>query len=225
MTEVTDGAQADKRMTPASSADIEEESRLVADALAAAEGEWASRRTDVTVSNRLRRPLIVCASSLSAEEAGMAEATLAAVRHVAASVKTADGDPCTYYIELRSAEGELLGRAVSTDERWLLELSDPPADAEDLLGWLDAAYGPASGQEEDWFARIAGIELMGSRLVVSTDLDQAMPSDLDAAQTIIDAVRTSGLGFATNVTVLFEDGEWEWGAVLDGRDPFSPQSQ
>lgn len=205
---------------------IESEAAAVADAIAGATGDWASHVTDVSVVTVLRRPVILIATDVGPEQAGLSEEISSALASFAGGLTAADGSYYSYYLQILSSEGDIMGAIASTDDRWKLEAPAAPTDADALLVWLTTVYGPGPADPEPWVSRITSVEIPAEDpdgyVVVRTNLDPAEATDLRAAQTIIDAVNSSGSTFAPGIRVLFADGAFEWSSLLDGVDPYAP---
>jgi hypothetical protein len=203
---------------------IEWESDTVAEAIRGANADWAAHVTAVETLTVLRRPVILVSTDIGPEQADLSDQVSAGLAAFASGLTMPDGAHYTYSIQVLSSEGDIIGAVVTTDERWKLEAAAPPSDAASLQAWLTATYGPDSPTPEAWVARIVAIESEDGDpdgyVVVRTDLDPAVPGDLRAAQTIIDAVNSSGATFAPGIRVIFGDGAYEWSALLDGIDPY-----
>lgn len=118
---------------PASDLGIAEEAQLVADALRDADGV-----ADAVVAMKLQRPIVVVTLAESARSD--LEAATQEITASADSVDTGAGVPCSYMLELVSAEGDLLGRIPSLDQRWVLQAPPAPSDAGQLEAWLSLVY-------------------------------------------------------------------------------------
>ncbi len=203
---------------------IDWEGDMVAEAIRNANADWAAHVTSVERLTVLRRPVILVSTDIGPEQADLSDQMSSGLATFAAGLSTSDGDPYTFSIQVLSSEGDMIGQVVVTDERWKLEAAATPTDAASLQAWIDETYGSGSSSAEAWTARIMGIESDASDpdgyIVVSTDLDPAVPGDLLAAQTIIDAVNSSGADFAFGVRVIFGDGTYEWSSLIDGTDPY-----
>jgi len=201
---------------------IEDESALVAEAI---EEQALAHVTGIEVMTRLRRPVIVVSSDIGPEQAGLADEASSALVETASAVTTPEGATCTFYIELRSSEGDVMNAASIVDDRWKLATPPAPGDASGLRDWLEQVYGSGSPAPEPWMGRVVSVSAdpagTDGFVVVRTDLDQGVSADLAAAQTIIDAVDSSGVTFTSGVRVLFADGVWEWSSMLTGVDPFT----
>lgn len=210
--------------TEATPSGIVEESEVVADALRAAGGEWSTHITSVELATALRRPVILVTTDIGAEQSGLSDELSAGLASFATGITTAEGASCTFYIQVLSAEGEIIGSVFDTDERWMLDATAAPADATALGVWLDETFGARAPAAEPWAGRVLTVTDPSTDpdgfVVVKTDLDPAVPADLRAAQMMIDAVNASGATFAPGVRVLFGDGAYEWSALLDGVDPY-----
>ncbi len=215
-----DPAEMDAELT------IRDEVELVAAAIDDADADWRAHITGIEVVTRLRRPVILLQSDIGPDQATLANEVADAVTALCDGVTTPGGTACTYWFALLSAEGDSLGRRGSTDERWRLDAPASPVDAAGLYEWLDEVYGSRSDAPESWFSRIVGIaDEEGSPqgyLVVRTDLDPASGEDVRAAETIINAIDSSGATFAPGVRVLFATPDWEWTSGLTGTDPYAP---
>lgn len=203
---------------------IENETESVAFLIMASSAGWAGHITDVKTTTVLRRPVIVVTTDIGPEQAGLSDELTSALGAFVSGLAAEDGSAYTYHIQVLSSEGDVIGTVGSTDERWRLDVPAAPEDVRDLRAWLDAVYGSGSPEPEAWVGRITAItegDPEGS-IVVRTDLDPASMADQRAAQTIIDAINSSGTTFATGVRVLFADGEFEWSSLLTGTDPYGP---
>lgn len=209
-------------------ATIEQDAEAVAAAIRSAEAPWSEHVADVRILTVLRRPVIEVLTGLSAENAGQIEALSTGLGETLAGLAGPDALPRTYYLRILSAEGEIARVLSFTDARWTLDAPPPPADGQGLLGWLSAVYGPASPAPEDWHGSILGVREPQTDpegyLVIETALDPAAPGDLTAAQTIIDAVNSSGASFAPGIRVLFAEPGFEWTSLMTGSDPYEPRS-
>ncbi len=204
---------------------IEGQAETVAFLIMTSSSGWAAHITGTETTTLLRRPVIIVATDIGPEQAGLSDEFTTGLSSFAAGLTTADGAPYTYHLQIRSSEGDVIGVISSTDDRWELEVPTAPGDTESLRSWLDAVYGSGAPRPETWFVRITGID--GSvdadgNVVVRTDLDPDSLDDQQTAQTIIDAVNSSGATFAQGIRVVFGDGTFEWSALLDGVDPFGP---
>lgn len=204
---------------------IEGQSETVAFLIMTSSSGWAAHITGTEVITLLRRPVIVVSTDIGPEQAGLSDEFTSGLSSFIAALTTDDGAPYTYYVQVRSAEADVIGAISSTDGRWKLDAPGAPGDAGALRSWLDTVYGPAAPQPEPWYARITQIEERidaDGNIVVRTDLDPEDPDDQRTAQTIIDAVNSSGATFAQGIRVVFGDGDFEWNALLDGIDPYAP---
>lgn len=202
---------------------IVDEAAVVAEALRTADAPWSQRLTRVEVATRLLRPVVVVWTDVTAEEADVAEALRSEVDSFLATLARPDIQQVTYCVRLLSAEGEVLGTVARTDERWALQTPPAPVDAAGLRAWLEEVYGGATS--ESWLPRILDITGPDGAgvLLVRTDLDPGVPIDLLEAQTIIDAVDSSGATFAASIRVVFADGAFAWESLLSGKDPYLQQ--
>lgn len=204
---------------------IAAEAAGAAQAIRASGEAWHAHVTGVEVVTWLRRPLIVVSTDIGAEQADLSDEFIDGILG-SRSVRTAsDGSERTFFFEVRSADGDVIGAAGSTDDRWLIpDVPGPPVNAEGLHSWLEAVYGPASPAPEPWYRHIRAVrdenESSDRCVVVTTDLDPAAIADGRVAETIIAAVNSSGATFAPTIRVLFADGVYEWTALLDGVDPY-----
>ncbi len=203
---------------------IDWESDMVAEAIRTANADWATHVTSVERLTVLRRPVILVSTDIGPEQADLSDQMSSGLATFAAGLSTPDGDPYTFSIQVLSSEGDIIGAVAATDERWKLEAATAPDDAASLATWIAETYGSGSPAAEAWTTRIIGIESDAGDpdgyVVISTDLDPAAPGDLRAAQTIIDAVNSSGAEFAFGVRVIFGDGTYEWSSLVDGTDPY-----
>ena len=205
----------------ASASTIEQEAEEVAFLIMTSSSGWAGRITDVTVTTALRRPVIEVATDIGPEQAGLADDFASGLSAFVGGLTADDGSPYTYYLRIRSSEGDVIGTVTRSDDRWALDAPPAPGDAATLRSWLDAVYGASSPQPEAWVSRIGEVAAdADGNIVVHTDLDPESAADQQVAQTIIDAVNSSGATFAPGVRVVFGDGEFEWSALLDGTDPY-----
>lgn len=192
---------------------------MVAGLIYTSSAGWAAHVTNSAVTPLLARPVITVSTDISAEEAAALDEFLVGLE----GFLDASARQWTYQMRVLSAEGELIGSFSKTDDRWSLDVPAAPADAGELRAWLDEVYGPTG---EQWLARIRSLEDPSvdpeGYLRVHTDLDPSAAGDLLTAQTIIDAVNSSGATFAPGVRVLFGTPEFEWASLMDGKDPFGP---
>lgn len=200
------------------------ESEMVADALRSASGEWTAHVTSVELATALRRPVILVNTNISAEQVDLSDALSAGLASYASGLTSPDGTSYTFFIQVLSAEGEIVGSVSRVDERWRLDAAAAPSDAASLGIWLDGTFGARSPSAEPWAGRVLAVQDPSTDpdgfVVISTDLDPGAAGDLRAAQTIIDAVNASGATFAPGVRVVFGDDAFEWSALLDGVDPY-----
>lgn len=200
------------------------EGEIVADALRNASGDWTTHITRVELATALRRPVIIVTTDIGAEQADLSDDLSAGLASYATGLTADDGTPFTFYIQVLSTEGEIIGSVSNTDERWALEAAPAPSDAAGLGIWLDETFGARSAAAEPWAGRVLAVVDPATDpdgfVVIQTDLDPATPADLRAAQMIIDAVNASGATFAPGVRVVFGDAAYEWSALLDGVDPY-----
>ena len=200
------------------------ESEMVADALPTASGDWTTHITSVELATALRRPVIIVTTDIGAEQADLSDDLSAGLASYASGLTADDGTPYTFFIQVLSAEGEIIGSVSNTDERWALGAAAAPADAAALGVWLDETFGARAPSAEPWAGRVLSIAGPTTDpdgfVVIRTDLDPAKPADLRSAQMIIDAVNASGATFAPGVRVVFGDAAYEWSALLDGIDPY-----
>lgn len=216
--------QAEPAEVPASTVPtIADEAESVAFHLSASSSGWAAHITGVEVITVLRRPVIEVATGIGPEQAGLSDEFSSALSAFVGGLTAENGSPYTYYLRIHSSEGDVIGAVARTDDRWALDTPPIPTDPAALRSWLDSVYGPASPQPEAWFARITDVRAdADGAVVVRTDLDPGSIEDQQVAQTIIDAVNSSGATFAPGVRVLFGDGVFEWSALLTGIDPYGP---
>ncbi|MBN1192751.1 MAG: hypothetical protein JXA36_03535 [Coriobacteriia bacterium] len=208
---------------PEQEATIDTETQVVAESIRTAEEGWASHITGVETRTMLRRPVIVVSTDIGPEQAGLSDVFSSDLASFIGGLSSPDGAPYTYYVQILSSEGDMLGSIGLADERWALDTPPVPWDADSLYTWLDQVYGSGSPSPEAWFNRITSVDSgSGGHVVIRTDLDQSVQADLACAQTIIDAVNSSGATFSTEVRVIFGDGKFEWSSLLDGIDPYSP---
>ncbi|MRR12710.1 hypothetical protein EG835_09690, partial [bacterium] len=199
---------------------IEDEAAAVARALRGAAGAWTDRTGDIVVRTVLRRPVIEIATNLDAEDAEAVDAFSAQLAADVAEIARADG--ATYFVRIVAGSGDVVGVLASTDERWAIDGPSPPGDASSLYAWLDDVYGSGSAAPEPWFAEVTGIRDPSTDpegyLVVATTLDPSAPADLAMAQTVFDAVNSSGATFAPGIRITFGTGAFDWVALMDGAD-------
>lgn len=204
--------------------DITQESEIVADALRYASGDWTTHITSVELTVALRRPVILVTTDIGAEQADLSDGLSTGLASWASGLASDDGTPYTFFIQVLSAEGEILGSVSNTDDRWKLEAAPAPTDAPALVSWLDETFGARSSAAEPWAGRVLSIAGPATDpdgfIVIQTDLDPAKPADLRSAQMIVDAVNASGATFAPGVRIVFGDAAYEWSALLDGIDPY-----
>lgn len=204
--------------------DITQESEVVAEALRYASGDWTTHITSVELTVALRRPVILVTTDIGAEQADLSDDLSAGLASYASGLTADDGTPYTFFIQVLSVEGEILGSVSNTDERWRLEAAPAPPDAAALAAWLDETFGARSSAAEPWAARVLSVAGPATDpdgfIVIQTDLDPAKPADLRSAQMIVDAVNASGATFAPGVRIVFGDAAYEWSALLDGIDPY-----
>src|SRR5574340_284664 len=198
---------------------IESESAAVVTAVLASSQAWSQPITGVELATLLRRPVIVVSTSIGPEQADLSDSLVSDLASFASGLTAPDGSHYTYYMQIRSADGEVVGTVGSTDARWALQAPPSPADAGALSAWLDTVYGTGAPVPEKWLDRITSIAQSGGSLVVRTDLDPSAAADARTAQTIIDAVDSSGATFVSSIRVVFADGIFEWSSVLTGTDP------
>lgn len=224
ITQVSPGETTSTTPTPsqAGTTTIEAEGQTVASALGSSDAPGMRDVASVDVTTVLRRPVIVVATGIEPEDAAAADSLVAELRGLADAVTTPEGTPCTYFLQVRSSAGDVVGTVKRTDGRWQLDAPRAPANVDELTSWIAAVYGTGAGTPEPWTRRILGTSLAGNELVVRTDLDPGSANDLASAQTIIDAVNSSGASFATGVRVVFGDGTFEWSSTLTGVDPYGP---
>ncbi|MRS12640.1 MAG: hypothetical protein EG823_06170 [Actinobacteria bacterium] len=205
---------------------IEWESDTVANLLMTSSAGWAAHMTGVEVVTVLRRPVVRVSTDIGPEQADLADEFASGIAGFASGLADDEGDPYTYCIQILSSEGDAIGMTKVTDERWALDAPPVPTGAKDLAAWLETVYGSGSAAPESWMTRIAGVhEAAGNKdafVVIRTDLDPSSSEDQLAAQTIIDAVNSSGAAFAPGIRVVFGDGESAWESLLDGIDPYGP---
>lgn len=200
---------------------IESEAEAVAGLVMTSSASWAAHITGVEVVTVLRRPVIVVSTDIGSEQADLSDSVASGLASFAGGLVAQNGVPYSYYFQVLSSEGDLIGTAGSTDERWQLETPPAPTEPASLQAWLEDMYGSGAPMPEPWIKRITGLGSDSDGLiVVRTDLDPALPADQRAAQTIIDAVNSSGADFAPGIRVIFRDGAFEWSSLLDGRDPY-----
>jgi hypothetical protein len=228
-TETIEVAPATPAPTPPASESapgIEAEAVEVAEAIDAADQEWSKHITGVRIITTLRRPVILVSTDIDAEQADLAGTLTSDLGAFASGLTSSGGGSYTFHLRVLSSEGDVVGGAGSTDERWALDAPASPASADELHRWLKDVYGPGSPSPEGWFSRIGDIggaaDSADGYLVVRTDLNQGARSDLETAQAIIDAINSSGATFAPGIRVLFADGTFEWSSSLTGIDPYGP---
>lgn len=200
------------------------ESEMVADALRSASGDWTMHITSVELATALRRPVIIVTTDIGAEQADLSDDLSAGLASYAGGLTADDGSPYTFFIQVLSTEGEIIGSVSNTDGRWALDAAAAPADTAALRVWLDETFGARSPAPEPWAGRVLSVAEPATDpdgfVVIQTDLDPSRPADLRSAQMIIDAVNASGATFAPGVRVVFGDAAYEWSALLDGTDPY-----
>lgn len=220
----TSASESTERPAPANLA-IGDEADSVASLIMASSSGWAGHITGIEVTTVLRRPVIVVSTDIGPEQAGSSDEFASALSSYAAGLTADDGTSYTYYLQIRSSEGDVIGVIGAPDRRWALETPAAPVDAETLRAWLDTVYGSGAPEPEAWLERItdiAGSVDADGNIIVRTDLDPASLEDQRVAQTIIDAANSSGATFAQGIRVIFGDGTFEWSALLDGIDPYGP---
>lgn len=212
-------------MVPAAAATIGEEAAVIADLIRAQHDSANDGVADVGVRTILLRPVIYVTTALDAEDVVGVERLSARLAGTLAAPGGA-GEPLGYYVRILSAGGDIVGTLSYTDERWSLGGPPAPTDVAELSSWLSSVYG-ASGPQR-WLGAIRDIREPSSDpeglIRIETALDPSSASDLADAQTIIDAVNSSGARFAPGVRLVFGDGEFEWTALTDGVDPFGPSA-
>lgn len=203
---------------------IEDEAAAVARALASAAGAWRGRAGDIAVRAVLRRPVIEIAADLDAEDAESVDAFSAQLAADVAEIARTEG--ATYFIRILAGNGDVVGMLASTDERWAIDGPPPPGDAPSLHAWLDSVYGVGSAAPEPWLGKVTDIRDPATDpegyVVVATTLDPSAPADLAMAQTVFDAVNSSGATFAPGIRITFGNSTLDWVALMDGADPYGP---
>ena len=120
-----------------------------------------------------------------------------------------------YHVDTYGPGGSSGGFGSGSIEGESVTLPEAPADIGGLSAWMDEAYGPGSGDEvEEWYGRITGYDFEtdawdGEKvIVVRTDLvfSTDRTPDKMMADLISLAVASSGLDWATDVRVVFGDG-------------------
>lgn len=216
--------QGSREATREAASTIESEAQYVAGQLRTANAGWTETVTEVRITTLLRRPVIEVATGIPGEDAVSADALSQQIGDFALGLTTPSGLPPTYRIHVLSADGDLLGTAARTDERWRLDTPPVPADAASLKSWLDAVYRTDVATPESWVCHV--LDVLGSSadrdgyVVVRTDLDPEHEGDLADAQKILWAVNSSGATFAPGIKITFADPEFEWSGVMDGQDIF-----
>lgn len=206
---------------------IEDDAAAVVAALDGSATPWRVQITSMRVITVLRRPVIEVTTDLGGERTDDIERFTTSLASYCATLSTPDGLPRTYFLRILSAEGDVVGAVAFPDARWTLEAPAAPADGASLHAWLESVYGPASPTgREPWLDRITGVgEPAGDpegNIPIATDLDPGDPADLQMAQTIFDAVNSSGATFAPGIRITFADPSFEWTSVMDGVDPYAP---
>lgn len=204
---------------------IEQEAAAVAGLIPDSGDDVAAHITSIEVTTVLRRPVIVVATDIGPEQASTADEFTSVLSSFIGGLITNGGASYTYYLQIHSSEGDLIGAIDAADDRWTLDTPVAPADPATLRSWLDTVYGSGAPLPEAWSDHITAIAESvdaDGNIVVRTDLDPASPDDRQAAQTIIDAVNSSGATFAPGIRVVFGNGTFEWAALLDGVDPYGP---
>jgi len=210
-----------------SEATIEEDASAVVEALNGAVWPLRDRVAGIRVITVLRRPVIEVATDYDAEDAQGAGEFSSQLTGVLAALDSLTGR--TYYIRILASGGDIIGVVSRTDARWAIEGPPPPGDSQALYTWLNTVYGSGSPLPELWFGRISAILEPSTDpdgfVVVTTTLDPSLPADRAHAQSIIDAVNSSGATFAPGIRITFSAPDFEWVALLDGVDPFGPDTQ
>lgn len=211
---------------PAATATIEEDGQSVCSAILAATAPWRAHVISAEVKTVLRRPVIEVATDFSAEQAEALDALSTDLAALVTGLSGPDALPRTYSIQILSAEGEPAGALAFTDARWAIDGPSTPTDAASLYAWLDRVYGSGTPEPEAWFGRVTAIREPATDpdgyVVVATTLDPAQGADQVVAQTIIDAVNSSGATFAPGIRITFADPDMEWTSVMSGVDPYAP---
>lgn len=213
--ETTQAATPSEEPTPTPT--LDEQARAVAAAVNGAAEPWRALIAAVRVETVLRRPAVVVVTTLSGEDAAEAESLLARLQTFASGLRMPDGAPYAYTIRILSTASELLGETEPVGDRPAEALPPPPASADETVAWLRAVYGSGAPAPEPWVAAIVSAALDDAGvLVIRTTLDANSAEQRLYAQTLMDAVSSSGACFAPSVTVLFADGYTEWSAMLGG---------
>ena len=224
--EVPAGSGQESSMKPQGTPEtIEDETESVAAAIMSSSSGWATHITGVETTRVLRRPVIVISTDIGPEQADLSDELASSLASFASGLKSEGGEHYTYFIKILSSDGDMIGAVSTTDERWQLDTPPAPDGPGTLKTWLETVYGAQASEPEAWVRRIIDISRDASDpngyVVVSTDLDADSLADQQVAQTIIDAVNSSGATFAPGIRVLFSDGSFEWSSALDGTDPYA----
>ena len=184
------------------SADSPSAEEIVAEIQATAEdADWGADVVTVRAETRFRAPTIVI-------EVDGDEAASEAVFDGALAVAHEMSPDGPYYLEvgtLSSMDG--LSRVGPA-------LPAPVSSPEDIGGWLDAAYGPASGDpvDEAWYEAIVSASTetdpaFGTLVNVKTNIAGSDPDAETQANLIMIAVEESTGGAFEWIRVTFSDGE------------------
>lgn len=206
---------------------IEDDAAAVAAAIEGSAAPWRAQIISVRVITVLRRPVIELTTDIGGEQADDIEHFTTSVTSFCETLPPSDGLPRTYFLRVLSAEGDIVGAVAFPDARWTLAGPAAPTDGASLYAWLESVYGSGSPSgREPWLDRITSIAEPAAdpegHVGISTDLDPADPGDLQLAQSIFDAVNSSGATFAPGIRITFADPSFEWTGVMDGVDPYAP---
>lgn len=120
------------------------------------------------------------------------------------------------YVDVYGTDGKVGGFGNQMGDPVNPQLPAAPTSIDGLEGWMDAAYGPGSGDTvEDWYTHITGYETgedqySGETIVrVLSDLTYSptWTPDAEMAELMRTAIATAGITWATQVEVVFADGE------------------
>lgn len=165
---------------------------------------WYPKLNGFAYMERLRKPTVVVYMDLSAND-------MSAVINDVANEWANSDQGADLSVRWVSNDGLIIQGGMPLYLEFADSVPAPAASANDFMSWLDAAYGPASGDPvaEDWYGRItaAGPSSDGTSIEVTTDLDFEKMTDREQADVIGQVLMLSKTAGVSGWVVRFADGD------------------
>jgi hypothetical protein len=164
---------------------------------------WYPKVNGLAYPERLRKPAVVVYTDLNASD-------MSAVMNDVANEWANSEQGSELLVRWVSNDGMIIQGGMPLSVLLADSVPAPATGADDFMRWLDAAYGPGSGDpvDEEWYARVqsAGPSADGATVEVVTDLDFEKMTDREQADVIGQVLILAAPAGTSGWTVRFADG-------------------